>query len=89
MNQMEYKKMVVETQTMGDEAKNRQKGKSVEIEGQSEDDQSKKMDIWQDNLSMALLISGHLEIEFDNISNIERAKKRMMKYHWLEDTLFF
>jgi len=89
MNQMEYKKMVVETQTMGDEAKNRQKGKSVEIEGQSEDDQSKKMDIWQDNLSMALLISGHLETEFDNISNIERAKKRMMKYHWLEDTLFF
>jgi hypothetical protein len=89
MNQMEYKKMVVETQTMGDEAKNRQKVKSVEIEGQSEDDQSKKMDIWQDNLSMALLISGHLETEFDNISNIKRAKKRMMKYHWLEDTLFF
>ncbi len=89
MNQMKYKKMVVETQTMGDEAKNRQKGKSVEIEGQSEDDQSKKMDIWQDNLSMALLTSGHLETEFDNISNIERAKKRMMKYHWLEDTLFF
>ncbi len=81
--------MVVETQTMGDEAKNKQKGKSVEIEGQSEDDQSKKMDIWQDNLSMALLTSGHLETKFDNISNIERAKKRMMKYHWLEDTLFF
>jgi len=81
--------MVVETQTMVDEAKNRQKGKSVEIEGQSEDDQSRQMDIWHDNLSMALLTSGHLETEFDNISNIERAKKRMMKYHWSEDTLFF
>jgi len=89
MNQMEYKKMVVETQTMVDEAKNRQKGKSVEIEGQSEDDYSRQMDIWQDNLSMALLTSGHLETEFDNISNIERAKKRMMKYHWSKDTLFF
>ncbi len=31
--------MVVEPQTMVDEAKNKQKGKSVEIEGQSEDDQ--------------------------------------------------
>jgi hypothetical protein len=89
MNQMEYKQMVVETQTMVDEAKKRQKGKSVEIEGQSEDDQSRQMDIWQDNLSMALLTSGHLETEFDNISNIERAKKQMMKYHWSEDTLFF
>jgi len=38
---MEYKQMVVETQTMVDEAKKRQKGKSVEIEGQSEDDQSR------------------------------------------------
>jgi hypothetical protein len=47
------------------------------------------MDIWQDNLLMALLTSGHLEIEFENISNIERAKKRMMKYHWSKDTLFF
>jgi hypothetical protein len=38
MNQMEYKKMVVEAQTMVDEAKNRLKGKSVEIVRQSEDD---------------------------------------------------
>ncbi len=58
--------MVVETQTMVDEAKNRQKGKSVEIEGQTKDDQSRQMDIWQDNLSMALFTSGHLETEFDS-----------------------
>jgi hypothetical protein len=38
MNHMEYKKMVVETQTMVDEARNRQKGKSVEKMGQSKDD---------------------------------------------------
>jgi len=38
MNQMEYRRMVVEAQTMVDETRNKQKGKNVEIEGQSEDD---------------------------------------------------
>jgi len=33
MNHVEYKRMVVETQTMVVEAKNKQKGKSVEIMG--------------------------------------------------------
>jgi hypothetical protein len=33
------------------------------------------MDIWEDIVSMALLIGGHLEAELDNIANIERAKK--------------
>jgi hypothetical protein len=47
------------------------------------------MDIWEDNVSMVLFIGGHLEIELDDTVNIERAKKRVMKYHWLEDTLFF
>jgi hypothetical protein len=47
------------------------------------------MDIWEDNVSMVLLIGGHLEAELDNTTNIERAKKQMMKYHWSEDTLFF
>ncbi len=45
MEKMEYRRMVVEIQTMVDEAKNKQKGKSVEIEGQSEDDQSRQMDV--------------------------------------------
>jgi hypothetical protein len=57
--------------------------------GQIEDDQSKQMDIWEDNVSMVLLIGGHLEAELYDIANVERAKKRVMKYHWLEDTLFF
>jgi hypothetical protein len=47
------------------------------------------MDMWEDNVSMVLLISGHLEIGLFDIANIERAKKRVMKYHWSEDTLFF
>jgi hypothetical protein len=35
---MDYKRMVVEGQIMVDATKNKQKGKSMEIEGQSEDD---------------------------------------------------
>ncbi len=81
--------MVVEAQTMVDEARNKLKGKSVEIMGQSEDDQSMQMDIWEDNVSMVLLTGGHLEVELYDIANIERVKKWMMKYHWSEDTLFF
>jgi hypothetical protein len=61
MNHMEYKRMVVEAQTMVDEARNKQKGKNVETVGQSEDDQSRQMDIWEDNVSMVLLTGGHLE----------------------------
>jgi hypothetical protein len=79
---MEYKRMVVEAQIMVDAAKNRQKGKSVETKEQSEDDQSTQMDIWEDSVSIALLIAGHLEAKLDNTANINRAKKRMMKYHW-------
>jgi hypothetical protein len=89
MNHMEYKRMVVEVQTMVDEARNREKGKSAETVGQSADDQSRQMDIWEDNVSMILLTGGHLEIELYDTANIKRVKKRVMKYHWSEDTLFF
>ncbi len=57
--------------------------------GQSEDDKSRQMGIWEDNVSMVLLIGGHLETELYDTTNIEQAKKRVMKYHWSEDTLFF
>jgi hypothetical protein len=57
--------------------------------GQSENDQSKQMGIWQDTMSMVLLTSGHLQTELYDTTNIERVKKRVMKYHWLEDTMFF
>ncbi len=61
----------------------------MEIEGQSEVDQSKQMDIWEDSMSIALLTGGHLEVELDDIANMERAKKQMTRYHWSKDTLFF
>jgi len=47
------------------------------------------MDIWEDGLSMVLLINGHLEINAYDVSKIDRAKKWVMKYHWFECTLFF
>lgn len=47
------------------------------------------MDIWEDNVSMVLFTSGHLEIKLYDTTNIEMAKKWVMKYHWLKDTLFF
>jgi len=89
MDEMDYRSMVVEAQIVVDATKNKQKGKSVETEGQSEDDQARQMDIWEDNVSITLLTGGHLEAELDNIANIDRAKKQMMKYHWSKDTLFF
>jgi hypothetical protein len=70
---MEYRKMVVEAQTMVDEARNRAKGKSVETMGQSENDKSRQMGIWEDNVSMVLLIGGHLETELYDTTNIKKG----------------
>jgi hypothetical protein len=47
------------------------------------------MDIWEDGLSMVLLISGHLEINAYDVSEIDRVKKWVMKYHWSKYNLFF
>jgi hypothetical protein len=47
------------------------------------------MDIWEDGLSMVLLTNGHLEINAYDVSEIDRAKKWVRKYHWFEYTLFF
>jgi hypothetical protein len=60
----------------------------VEIEGQSKDDQTKQMDIWEDSVSIVLLTGEQLEVELDNTANMDKAKKWIMKYHWSEDTLF-
>ncbi len=60
----------------------------MEIEGQSKDDQTKQMDIWEDSVSIVLLTGEQLEVELDNTANMDKAKKWIMKYHWSEDTLF-
>ncbi len=61
----------------------------MKIERQNEHDRIKQMDIWEDNVSIALCTRGHLEAELDKNANMDRAKKRIMRYHWLENTLFF
>jgi hypothetical protein len=68
---MDYKRMMIEVQIVVDVAKNKQKGKNVEIKGQIEDDQTRQMDIWEDSVSIALLTSGHLEVKFDNTANMD------------------
>jgi hypothetical protein len=60
----------------------------VETMGQSEDDQLRQMGIWEYNVSMVLLIGGHLKTKLYDTANIERAKKWVMKYHWSENTFF-
>jgi hypothetical protein len=45
------------------------------------DEQNYYIDIWEDHLSMKLLIGGSLDINAYTIVDIERAKKTMMRYH--------
>jgi len=74
---------------MVDNAKDKQKGKYVGIIGVGKEEQLKQMDIWEDKMAMVFLTSGHLETPTHETFNIKRAKKRMMKYHWAKNTLFF
>jgi hypothetical protein len=39
------------------------------------------IDIWKDHLSMKLLVDGSLDINACTIVDIERAKKKVMRYH--------
>jgi hypothetical protein len=45
------------------------------------DEQNYYIDIWEDHLSMKLLIGGSLDINACIIIDIERAKKNVMRYH--------
>lgn len=73
MTPKDYQRMFIKGQTMVDNAK------YVGIIGLCEEEQLKQMDIWEDKVAMVLLIGGHLEIGTHETSNIERAKKRVMK----------
>jgi hypothetical protein len=46
-----------------------------------EDEQSHCLNIWEDPLSMKLFIGGSLDGNASTPIDIERAKRRMMKYH--------
>ncbi len=70
-------------------AKDKKKGKVFEKEGMREGDRLKQMDIWEDGLLMVLLIGGKLEIDVYDVVEIDKVKKKVTKYHWFEDILFF
>jgi hypothetical protein len=54
-----------------------------------EDEQNHCLDIWEDPLSMKLLTGGSLDGNDSTPIDIEKVKRRMMRYHWQEDTLYF
>jgi hypothetical protein len=45
------------------------------------DEQSHCLDIWEDPLSIKLLIGGSLDGNIGAIANIEKVKRRVMRYH--------
>ncbi len=53
------------------------------------DEQNWCLDIWEDPLSMKLFTSSSLDINECTSTNVEREKKKVMQYHWHEDTLYF
>jgi hypothetical protein len=82
INHVKYRRTVVEIQNMEDEAKDRHKCKSVEIVIQCEDDQLRQMDIWENKVLIVFLTSGNLEAKIYDSTNIKKAKKQVIKYHW-------
>ncbi len=55
----------------------------------NEDVQNHHFDIWENVLSMKLLIGGVLVHDEHEVVDIERTKKRVMRYYWQENTLYF
>jgi hypothetical protein len=49
----------------------------------------KQMDIWKDETYMVLLCGGILDQVLDDAIEVDRGKRRLLDYHWREDTLFF
>ncbi len=47
------------------------------------------LDIWEDALSMRLLIGGVLVHDEHEATDIERSNKKVMHYYWQEDILYF
>ncbi len=77
--------MAYEAQVFIDKAKN----KIIIEQGIDEDVQNNHLDIWEDELSMKLLVGGLLGQNGHDVVDIERAKRRVMCYHWQEYTLYF
>jgi hypothetical protein len=53
------------------------------------DEQNQCLDILEDPLSMKLFIGGSLDINECTPIDVEREKRKVMRYHWQEDTFYF
>jgi hypothetical protein len=51
------------------------KKKGIKKVGLCENDELKQMDIWENKVSLVLLISGRLEVGIYDVVNIKKAKK--------------
>ncbi len=49
----------------------------------------KQMDIWKDETCMILLSRHILDQMLDDAIEVDRAKRRLLNYHWRKDMLFF
>jgi hypothetical protein len=47
------------------------------------------MDIWKDETNMILLFRSTLDQMMDDAIDVDQTKRRLLNYHWREDTLFF
>jgi hypothetical protein len=65
----------------------------IDVSNSEEDNGVKKtrkhMDIWKDQTCMVLLSGGTLDQVLDDDVEVDWAKRRLLNYHWREDTLFF
>ncbi len=85
---VDYWRLVCEVQEMVDAKMN-----SIDVNNSEEDngveETKKQMDIWKDETCIVLLFGGTLDQVLDDVVEIDQAKKRLLNYHWREDTLFF
>jgi hypothetical protein len=66
---------------------------SIDVSNSEEDngveETGKQMDIWKDETCMVLLSGGTLDQVLNDVIEIDRAKRRLLNYHWRKDMLFF
>ncbi len=66
---------------------------SIDVSNNEEDNGvdkiGKQVEIWKDETCMVLLFGGTLDQVLNDVVEIDQAKRRLLNYHWKEDTLFF
>jgi hypothetical protein len=69
------------------------RNKPIDVTSSEEDIEleeiGKQMDIWKDEISMILLSCGIMHKVLVNVIEVHQAKRKLLNYHWKDDTLFF